>query len=396
MTVVVYWVVKTILGPILRSLYRPWVRGAEHVPSTGGAILASNHLSFVDSIFLPLVLRRRVTFLAKMEYFTGRGVSGRAKAVFFRGVGQVPVDRSGGRASVAAIDSGLRILRRGELLGLYPEGTRSPDGRLYRGKTGVARIALESRCPVIPVAMIGTDKVQPAGRTLWSIRRVGIIIGRPLDFSRYEGMADDRHVTRSVTDEIVYELMRLSGQEYVDEYASVVKDRIAEEKLQRVVGDVLDTVTRITGRDTSKLTERLFGDDLAPGDYTATADDPRDRPGPRAESLPEPEAVPAARTSEAGRRGAPATPASRLEEAMDAGEVAITAAAVAEGAARAALPDGGDAAGAELDSAAGVTAAVEATAAEAGAEPAPDAVAGSGAAAAADENANEVASGGEG
>ena len=269
MTTVAYWVIKTILGPILRSIFRPWARGLENVPGTGGAILASNHLSFSDSIFMPLMVKRRVTFLAKAEYFTGTGVKGRVKAMFFRGMGQLPVDRSGGKASEVALTSGLRVLRRGELLGIYPEGTRSPDARLYRGKTGIARMALESRLPVIPIAMIGTEKVQPIGRKMPSIHRVGIIIGRPLDFSRYDGMADDRHVLRSVTDEIMYELMRLSGQEYVDEYAGVAKDRIAAEKRAKVVGEVLGTVGRITGRDTSRLSERLFGDDLSPGDYTS-------------------------------------------------------------------------------------------------------------------------------
>ena len=268
-TAVAYWVIKTILGPILRSIFRPWVRGLENVPSTGGAILSSNHLSFSDSIFMPLMVKRRVTFLAKSEYFTGTGVKGRVKAMFFRGMGQLPVDRSGGTASEAALSSGLRVLRRGELLGVYPEGTRSPDARLYRGKTGIARMALESRLPVIPIAMIGTEKVQPIGKRLPSIHRVGIIIGKPLDFSRYDGLADDRHVLRSVTDEIMYELMRLSGQEYVDEYANVVKDRIVAEKRAKVVGDVLGKVERITGRDTSRLSERLFGDDLSPGDYTS-------------------------------------------------------------------------------------------------------------------------------
>ena len=293
MTVWFYWAVKSVLGPVLRSLFRPWVRGGEHVPSTGGAILASNHLSFSDSIFLPLMLKRRVTFLAKAEYFTGTGIKGRAKALFFRGVGQLPMDRSGGKASEAALRSGLRVLRRGDLLGIYPEGTRSPDARLYRGKVGVAKMALDSRVPVIPVAMVGTEKVQPIGRKLPSIHRVGIIIGRPLDFSRYDGMAEDRHVLRSVTDEIMYELMRLSGQEYVDEYAAVVKERIAAEKRARVVGDVLGTVGRLTRRDTSRLSERLFGDDLSPGDYTSSADeadhpaDEADHPADEADDLVE-------------------------------------------------------------------------------------------------------------
>jgi 1-acyl-sn-glycerol-3-phosphate acyltransferase len=224
---VFYWVLKTVvLGPLLKLLFRPWVEGEEHIPDEGAAIFASNHLSFSDSIFLPLMVPRRMTFLAKSDYFTGRGIKGKATAMFFKGVGQVPVDRSGGKAGEAALNSGLRILRRGELLGIYPEGTRSPDGRLYRGRTGVARMALEAGVPVLPVAMIGTDKAQPTGKKLPRIMRIGIRIGRPLSFARYEGMEDDRFVLRSITDEIMYELMLLSGQEYVDEYATSMKDRI--------------------------------------------------------------------------------------------------------------------------------------------------------------------------
>jgi 1-acyl-sn-glycerol-3-phosphate acyltransferase len=224
-----YWVLKTIvLGPVLRLLFRPWVEGEENIPPEGAAIFASNHLSFSDSIFLPLMLPRRMTFLAKSDYFTGRGLKGRLTAAFFKGVGQLPVDRSGGRASDAALRSGLKILRRGEFLGIYPEGTRSPDGRLYRGKTGVARMALEAGVPVLPVAMIGTDKAQPLGQRFPRIMRIGIRIGRPLDFSRYEGMEEDRFVLRSITDEIMYELMLLSHQEYVDVYAASMKNRLVE------------------------------------------------------------------------------------------------------------------------------------------------------------------------
>ena len=222
-----YWVLKTVvLGPLLKLLFRPWVEGEEHIPDEGAAIFASNHLSFSDSIFLPLMVPRRMTFLAKSDYFTGRGLKGKATAAFFKGVGQLPVDRSGGKAGEAALNSGLRILRRGELLGIYPEGTRSPDGRLYRGRTGVARMALEAGVPVLPVAMIGTDKAQPTGKKLPRIMRIGIRIGRPLSFARYEGMEEDRFVLRSITDEIMYELMLLSGQEYVDEYATSMKDRL--------------------------------------------------------------------------------------------------------------------------------------------------------------------------
>ena len=223
-----YWFLKRVLiGPWLRIIFRPWVEGLENVPQTGPAILASNHLSFSDSFFLPLVVPRRVTFIAKAEYFTGRGVKGRLSAGFFRAVGQIPVDRSGGRASEAALRSGLKILQRGELFGIYPEGTRSPDGRLYRGRTGVARLALEAGVPVLPCAMIDTEKLQPPGRVLPKLIRPGVRIGKPLDFSRYEGMAGDRFVLRSMTDEIMYELMMLSGQEYVDMYATKAKELIA-------------------------------------------------------------------------------------------------------------------------------------------------------------------------
>ena len=217
-----------VLGPILKVLFRPWVEGTENLPTDGAAILASNHLSFSDSIFLPLCVPRRITFLAKADYFTGRGVKGRLTAGFMKGAGQVPIDRSGGRASEAALRKALEILSEGDLLGIYPEGTRSPDGRLYRGKTGIARMALEAGVPVIPVAMINTFDVQPPGQVIPKIQRIGIRIGEPLDFTRYEGMESDRFVLRSITDEIMYELMQLSGQEYVDCYATKAKADIAD------------------------------------------------------------------------------------------------------------------------------------------------------------------------
>lgn len=226
-----YWVVKALLTPILRVCFRPWVQGGEHLPAGGGAILASNHLSFSDSIFLPLVVPRKVTFLAKSDYFTGKGFKGLLTKGFMSGVGQVPIDRSGGAASEAALLTAKHILADGHLLGLYPEGTRSPDGRLYRGKTGIARMALETGVPVIPVAMINTDVVQPTGKKIPHLGRVGIRIGRPLDFSRYEGMEGDRFVLRSITDEIMYELMLLSGQEYVDTYATKAKADLAQARL---------------------------------------------------------------------------------------------------------------------------------------------------------------------
>ena len=223
---VFYWLAKLVLiGPALRGLWRPWADGLENIPQHGPAILASNHLSFCDSFFMPLLIpNRKVTFLAKSEYFTTPGVKGFFSKLFFTAVGQVPIDRDDPDASRAALKAGVRVLREGKLLGIYPEGTRSPDGRLHRGKTGVARLALEAGVPVIPVAMIGTDEIQPAGRRIPKLRpRPGVRFGRPLDFSRYEGMAGDRFIERSLTDEIMYELMRLSGQEYVDVYAAKVK-----------------------------------------------------------------------------------------------------------------------------------------------------------------------------
>ena len=226
-----YWLLKTVvLGPVLKVFFRPWVEGEEHIPDAGGVIFASNHLSFSDSIFLPLVVPRKMTFLAKADYFTGTGLKGRLTKMFFTGVGQLPVDRSGGRASSAALDAGLKVLRAGDILGLYPEGTRSPDGCLYKGKTGVARMAIEAGVPVVPVAMINTDKVQPTGTVIPKIQRVGIRFGAPLDFSRYAGLEEDRFVLRSATDEIMYALMELSGQEYVDMYAAQMKDSLKAKK----------------------------------------------------------------------------------------------------------------------------------------------------------------------
>lgn len=225
-----YGTMKVAIGGPLRLAFRPWVEGMENIPAEGPAILASNHLSFSDSFFLPAVLDRKVTFIAKAEYFTTPGVKGRLTAAFFKGVGQLPVDRSGARgAGEAAVRSGIEVLERGELFGIYPEGTRSPDGRLYRGKPGgLARVALATGAPVIPVAMIDTEKIQPPGKVVPKLMRPGIRIGRPLDFSRYQGMEHDRFVLRAVTDEVMYEIMKLSGQEYVDMYATAAKRQLTE------------------------------------------------------------------------------------------------------------------------------------------------------------------------
>ena len=220
-----YWLLKYVfLGPVLKCLFRPDVVGLENIPRSGPVILACNHLSFSDSIFTPLVVKRRVTFVAKAEYFTGKGIKGRLMRAFFVGSGTIPVDRSGGKAARAALDTQLRVLRSGNIAGIYPEGTRSPDGRLYRGKTGVARLALESGAVVVPIALLNTDEIQPTGTLIPTIKRVRMHIGRPLDFSAYA--PGDRFVERAVTDEIMYELMTLTGREYVDVYAATLKTAV--------------------------------------------------------------------------------------------------------------------------------------------------------------------------
>jgi 1-acyl-sn-glycerol-3-phosphate acyltransferase len=213
--VVAYFVLKALLTPILRTLFRVRAEGLRWVPRRGPAILASNHLSFSDSIFLPLVLRRRVTFVAKAEYFEDR-----RKAWFFRATGQIPIKRTGGSASEGALAAAREVLASGGLFGIYPEGTRSPDGRLYKGHTGVARLALSCRVPVIAVAMVGTDAVQPIGRVLpRPFRTVTVRFSRPMRFDHLADRRDDPLVLREVTDEIMYEIRALSGQEYVDRYA---------------------------------------------------------------------------------------------------------------------------------------------------------------------------------
>jgi 1-acyl-sn-glycerol-3-phosphate acyltransferase len=224
-----YWLLKwVLLGPMLKTVFRPRVEGAENVPDEGAAILASNHLSYVDWMFMPLTLPRRVTFVAKSEYFTTPGIKGWFQKKFFSSAGQVPIDRSSGDAAAGALSSAKKILASGGVFGIYPEGTRSHDGRLYRGRTGVARLALETGVPVIPVAVVGTDVVAPPGKTFGSFTRPVVRFGKPLDFSRYEGMEGDRYILRSITDEIMYEIMRLSGQEYVDVYASRAKSKAKE------------------------------------------------------------------------------------------------------------------------------------------------------------------------
>jgi 1-acyl-sn-glycerol-3-phosphate acyltransferase len=220
-----YWLFKYIfMGPLLTLLGRPKIEGLEYVPDSGPVILASNHLAVADSFFLPLVVKRRITFLAKAEYFTGTGIKGWFQRWFYTAAGQVPIDRTDADSAQAALETAARILKEGKLLGMYPEGTRSPDGRLYKGKTGLSRVALNTGVKVIPVAMVGTDVVNPPGSKMWRFGRVTVRFGKPMDFSRFEGLEGNRFIERAVVDEIMYELMRLSGQEYVDLYAADIKE----------------------------------------------------------------------------------------------------------------------------------------------------------------------------
>jgi 1-acyl-sn-glycerol-3-phosphate acyltransferase len=209
------------------ALFRPKVKGLRHVPGSGPVIIASNHLSFSDSIFMPLVVPRKVTFLAKSEYFTSPGPKGLLKKLTFIALGQVPVDRSGGRRSEAALITGLKVLAEGKCLGIYPEGTRSPDGRLYKGRTGIARLAIESGAPIIPVAMFNTEKIQPTGTVVPKVMRVEMIFGEPMYF---DGDSTDLLHLRDVTDKIMQTIQALSGQEYVDTYATKAKKTIEEEE----------------------------------------------------------------------------------------------------------------------------------------------------------------------
>ncbi|HNP58303.1 MAG TPA: lysophospholipid acyltransferase family protein [Gordonia sp. (in: high G+C Gram-positive bacteria)] len=220
-----FWLFKYVLmGPILRLIGRPKVTGLENLPAHGPAILASNHLAVVDSFYLPLMIPRRMYFLAKSEYFTGTGFKGAFQRWFFSSTGQIPIDRTGADAAAGALDAARRQLDKGDLMGMYPEGTRSPDGRLYKGKTGLARLALETGVPVIPVAMVGTNDLNPPGTVIPRFAHVEVRIGEPLDFSRFEGMGGNRFIERAVTDEIMYDLMQLSGQQYVDLYAADLKN----------------------------------------------------------------------------------------------------------------------------------------------------------------------------
>ena len=222
-----YALLKSFLTPLLMLFFRPKVTGLRLVPTTGPVIIASNHLSFSDSIFMPLVVPRKVTFLAKSEYFTSPGIKGLVKKLTFKALGQVPVDRAGGRRSEQAILTGLELLKDGNCIGIYPEGTRSPDGKLYKGRTGIARMAIDSGAPIIPVAMFNTAEIQPTGKVVPKVQRVEMVFGEPLYFT---GDSSDLKVLREITDQIMQAIAAISHQEYVDIYASEAKAALVRER----------------------------------------------------------------------------------------------------------------------------------------------------------------------
>jgi len=222
---VLYEVVHSVLPPLARAVWRPKVEGLDHVPSSGPVILASNHLSFVDSIVIPCIVPRKVVFLAKSDYFTGSGLRGAAQRAWFEGLGMLPVDREDTRAALASLDTALEVLGRGDAFGIYPEGTRSRDGRIYRGRTGVAHLALTAGCPVVPVGLIGTQEIQPVGSNRLRLAAdVTVRFGPAVTFAeRFEGEPSGR-ARRETTDEIMAAVAALSGQQP----AGVYNDRPAE------------------------------------------------------------------------------------------------------------------------------------------------------------------------
>jgi 1-acyl-sn-glycerol-3-phosphate acyltransferase len=225
-----YRISRVLAGPFLYTLWRPEIVGSEHIPASGGAILASNHLSIVDSIFLPLMVDRPVTFAAKSEYFTGTRPIDRLTGAYLRATNQISVDRAEARAGLEMLDAALGLLREGALFGIYPEGTRSPDGRLYRGRPGVGWLALNSGLPVIPVAMSGTDHVLPPGRKVPRVGKIKIRVGEPLTFESAKTLPSASRQRRAITDEVMNAIQALSGQDYVAMYASVRKEELAAQR----------------------------------------------------------------------------------------------------------------------------------------------------------------------
>ncbi|MCP2165290.1 lysophospholipid acyltransferase family protein [Goodfellowiella coeruleoviolacea] len=211
-------ILKKGVAPVARAVYRPKVEGLDNLPAHGPVILASNHLSFADQLVISIVVPRKVSFLAKAEYFEGTGVRGALSRWFFSSLGHIPVRRGSGRTARDSLDTAAQVLAEGGIYAIFPEGTRSLDGRLHRGRTGVARTALETGAPVIPVGLIGTDKVQPVGKKLPRVKPVTVRFGAPLSFTRYQNMTATQPILRAITDEIMYAILELSGQEYVDNY----------------------------------------------------------------------------------------------------------------------------------------------------------------------------------
>jgi 1-acyl-sn-glycerol-3-phosphate acyltransferase len=219
-----YAVASAVIPPVVKAVWRPTVHGLEHIPRTGPVILASNHLSFADSIVIPVVVPRKVVFLAKAAYFNGTGLRGALVRGWFVAMGNLPVDRDDTKAAIDSLDTALAVLARGEAFGIYPEGTRSRDGRLYRGRTGVAHLALAAQCPVVPVGLTGTENLQPVGARVPRLAKVSLSFGEPLEFSgRYDGVPPGR-ARREATDEIMAAIARLSGQQT----AGVYNDRPLE------------------------------------------------------------------------------------------------------------------------------------------------------------------------
>ncbi|MDR1034231.1 MAG: 1-acyl-sn-glycerol-3-phosphate acyltransferase [Bifidobacteriaceae bacterium] len=214
-----YWFLKILLTPVAFFYFRPFAEGVGNIPRKGACIAASNHVAAIDSLIFPLLAPRKIYFMGKDAYFTAPGVKGRIAAWFFRSVGVFPVDRAGGSASDSALQTSLKILREGHVFGLYPEGTRSQDGRLYKAHTGVARIALQAKVPIIPVAMIDTNKAQKIGQTMPKPISCGAKIGKPIKLDAYYGKEVTHEMLREISDNVMREIQKLSEQEYVDEYA---------------------------------------------------------------------------------------------------------------------------------------------------------------------------------
>ena len=236
-----YWILKAVLTPLLYGAFRVRVEGRDNIPAAGAVIYAANHRSFIDSIFLPLVLRRRMTFVAKAEYFDDP-----RSAWFFRAVGQIPIRREGGSASQRALDAATAVLDQGGQFGIYPEGTRTRSGLLHRGHTGVARLALRTGAPLVPVGLIGTDEIQPTDSKMPRLfRTVTVRFGSPIDLAHYAGRADDHLALRQLTDELMYEIHELSGYEYSDSYAtkSPTPDRPAVDASPEVVDHAVRVAT---------------------------------------------------------------------------------------------------------------------------------------------------------